>query len=76
LQEKLIYATLNKHLDLLQYFFTDHDTGQRTNKAIVYRMVTYLEYSVYEFGHKILRKGALPQGVIFIEKHGVTALGC
>lgn len=76
LQEKLIITTLEKHLDLLNHFFLDHETGYTTTRALQHKLVTSLEYSFYEFGDPIIRKGQLPQGIVFIEKNGLTVLGC
>ena len=54
----------------------DHETGYTTTRTLQHRLVTSLQYSFYEFGDPIIRKGQLPQGIVFIEKNGLTVLGC
>ena len=54
----------------------DHETGYTTTRTLQHKLVTSLQYSFYEFGDPIIRKGQLPQGIVFIEKNGLTVLGC
>lgn len=76
LQEQLVTTTLEKHLDLLNFFFVDHDTGYCTSKAFIRRMITNLQYSAFKFGEPIIKQGFSACGVLFIQTHGLTVLGC
>ena len=76
LQEQLVTTTLEKHLDLLNFFFVDHDTGYSTSKAFIRRMITNLQYSAFKFGEPVIKQGFSACGVLFIQTHGLTVLGC
>jgi len=75
LQESLIQTTLKKHLNLLDFFFVDYDTGYAPVKAIQRRMVTSLQYSLFAYGECVLRRGYTALGVIFMKDNGVSVLG-
>jgi signal-transduction protein with cAMP-binding, CBS, and nucleotidyltransferase domain len=76
LQDQLVNTTLEKHIELLKLFFIDYESGLTTDKALVRRLVTALQFTSFSFGEHIIKKGSHALGVVFIQTHGVTVLGC